>query len=150
MEPEKPREPTSSPSLRTFHVSRWRNRRLSQGAGCTGLGAGWSPHLTPAQKPLGVSGAWAPSQALPPGGRQGDLLGHGVEEAHLAAAPSSPLQPLHVVDFIDFNLKRFPEAPLGAAQGAIHPANARAIGGFPYGGGGVKGQRRDEPPSLGT
>ena len=73
-----------------------------------------------------------------------------MEEAHLAAAPSSPLQPLHVVDFIDFNLQRFPEAPLGAAQGAIHPANARAIGGFSHGGGGVKGQRRDEPPPLGT
>lgn len=107
------------------------------------------PHQKPAAESPRVSG---PSQGHCPHPCPEDLPGDlcGAEVAHLAIAPSSPLQPLHVIDFIDFNLKRFPEAPLGAAQGAVHPAHRRAVGGFPHRGGGVKGQRWDEPPSLRT
>lgn len=83
----------------------------------------------------------------------GDLPGMATlceEVAHLAAPPSASLQPLHVIDFVDFNLERLPEAPLGAAQGAVHPARAGAVGGLPRGGGRVEGQRWDEPPPLRT
>lgn len=96
---------------------------------------------------LGPSSGPCPSAVL---GTCPGLPPWGEAGAHLAAAPSSPLQPLHVIDFIDFNLERFPEAPLRAAQGAVHPADPGAAGGFPHGGGGVEGQRRDEPPSLRT
>lgn len=87
------------------------------------------------------------------GGGTGDLPGPATlceEVAHLAAPPSASLQPLHVIDFVDFNLERLPEAPLGAAQGAVHPARAGAVGGLPRGGGRVEGQRWDEPPPLRT
>lgn len=86
-------------------------------------------------------------------GGTGDLPGMATlckEVAHLAAPPSASLQPLHVIDFVDFNLERLPEAPLGAAQGAVHPARAGAVGGLPRGGGRVEGQRWDEPPPLRT
>ena len=102
---------------------------------CWGVALGLSTPFRAQSPPWGCAGG------LP-------LCGEGV--AHLAAAPSSPLQPLDVVDFIDFNLKRFPEAPLGAAQGAIHPADAGTACGLPHGGGGVERQRGYEPPSLRT
>lgn len=134
LEPDKPPGPAASPG---FEPSGYPDREAQSSV------AGAEPP-TPA-RPRSPRASLRGSEHTAPGcGQAGD------QTAHLAAAPASPLQPLHVIDFIDFDLERFHEAPLGAAQGAVHPAYPAAAGGFSCRGRGVEGQCWDEPPSLRT